>query len=158
MKGAAHTEVYLDNNATTPVLPVAAEAAMHAMQRGYGNPSSSHATGIKAKAELERTRALARQLIGADTGDIERADPTLQPPRVPGHEVVGRIAALGEHTPSNWKVGQRVGVGRLGGHCGECVQCRQGRFQQGDPPLQPCDPGRGGGTVAGERSAPWFDG
>lgn len=70
MKGAAHTEVYLDNNATTPVLPVAAEAAMHAMQRGYGNPSSSHATGIKAKAELETTRALARQLIGASSGDI----------------------------------------------------------------------------------------
>lgn len=70
MKGAVHTEVYLDNNATTPVLPVAAQAAMHAMQRGYGNPSSSHATGIKAKAELETTRALARQLIGARSGDI----------------------------------------------------------------------------------------
>lgn len=70
MKGAAYTEVYLDNNATTPVLPVAAKAAMHAMQFGYGNPSSSHATGIKAKAELETTRALARQLIGARSGDI----------------------------------------------------------------------------------------
>ena len=83
-------------------------------------------------------------ICGADTGDIERADPTLQPPRVPGHEVVGRIAALGEHTPSNWKVGQRVGVGRLGGHCGECVQCRQGRFQlcQNQPVLgATCDGG-----------------
>ena len=47
-------EIYLDNNATTPVLPVAAQAAMHTMQRGFGNPSSSHATGIKAKAELEK--------------------------------------------------------------------------------------------------------
>lgn len=28
-----------------------------------------------------------------------------------------------------WKIGQRVGVGRLGGHCNECVQCRQGNFQ-----------------------------
>ena len=83
-------------------------------------------------------------ICGADTGDIERADPTLHPPRVPGHEVVGRIAALGEHTPSNWKVGQRVGVGRLGGHCGECVQCRQGRFQlcQNQPVLgATCDGG-----------------
>ena len=68
-------------------------------------------------------------ICGADIGDIEGADPTLQPPRVPGHEVVGRIAALGEHAPSIWKVGQRVGVGRLGGHCNECVQCRQGHFQ-----------------------------
>lgn len=63
-------EIYLDNNATTPVLPAAAEAAMHIMQQGFGNPSSSHATGIKAKAELETTRMLARQVIGATTGDI----------------------------------------------------------------------------------------
>ena len=62
--------IYLDNNATTPVLPQAAQAAMHAMQQGFGNPSSSHATGIKAKAQLECTRALARQLIGANSGDI----------------------------------------------------------------------------------------
>lgn len=68
-------------------------------------------------------------ICGADAGDIEGADPTLQPPRVPGHEVVGRIAALGEHVPSIWRVGQRVGIGRLGGHCNECSQCRQGNFQ-----------------------------
>lgn len=67
---SAQQEIYLDNNATTPVLPVAAAAAMHAMQYGFGNPSSSHATGIKAKAELETTRSLARQLIGASSGDI----------------------------------------------------------------------------------------
>jgi alcohol dehydrogenase len=68
-------------------------------------------------------------ICGADAADIEGADPTLQPPRVPGHEVVGRIAALGANTPSIWKVGQRVGVGRLGGYCNECAQCRQGQFQ-----------------------------
>lgn len=68
-------------------------------------------------------------ICGADAADIEGADPALQPPRVPGHEVVGRIAAIGEGTPSIWKVGQRVGVGRRGGHCNECVQCRQGQFQ-----------------------------
>jgi len=68
-------------------------------------------------------------ICGADVGDIEGADPALQPPRVPGHEVVGRIVAIGEHSPSIWRVGQRVGVGRLGGHCNECTQCRQGHFQ-----------------------------
>jgi alcohol dehydrogenase len=67
-------------------------------------------------------------VCGADAGDIERADPTLEPPRVPGHEVVGRIAAIGGGTPAMWKIGQRVGVGRLGGHCNECAQCRQGHF------------------------------
>ncbi|KKO49257.1 cysteine desulfurase [Arsukibacterium sp. MJ3] len=63
-------EVYLDNNATTPVLPVAAAAAMQCMQQQFGNPSSSHATGIKAKATLEQARSLARQLIGAGKGRI----------------------------------------------------------------------------------------
>jgi alcohol dehydrogenase len=68
-------------------------------------------------------------ICGADARDIERPDPSAARPRVPGHEVVGRIAALGEGVPSRWRLGQRVGVGRLGGHCNLCAQCRQGRFQ-----------------------------
>jgi len=67
-------------------------------------------------------------ICGADIGDIDRADPTLQPPRVPGHEVVGRIAAIGARVPALWTLGQRVGVGRLGGSCGVCAQCRRGQF------------------------------
>lgn len=74
-------------------------------------------------------QVLACSICGADAADIEKAAPTLQPPRIPGHEVVGRIVALGADTPSIWKLGQRVGVGRLGGHCNECAPCRQGRFQ-----------------------------
>jgi alcohol dehydrogenase len=68
-------------------------------------------------------------ICGVDAVDIEGADPALEPPRVPGHEVVGRIAALGSDTSAIWSIGQRVGIGRLGGHCNECRQCRQGRFQ-----------------------------
>lgn len=68
-------------------------------------------------------------ICGADVSDIERADAALRQPRVPGHEVIGRIAAIGVGVSSMWKVGQRVGVGRLGGHCNECDQCRQGHFQ-----------------------------
>lgn len=64
------TEVYLDNNATTPVLASAAAAVAQTMQHDFGNPSSSHSTGIKAKAALEHTRQLARQLLGATQGDI----------------------------------------------------------------------------------------
>ncbi|WDD99898.1 aminotransferase class V-fold PLP-dependent enzyme [Thalassomonas actiniarum] len=63
-------EIYLDNNATTPVLPQAAAAASHAMQLCYGNPSSSHITGIKAKYILETTRNLVRKVIGAPSGEI----------------------------------------------------------------------------------------
>lgn len=73
-------------------------------------------------------RVEACGICGADAGDIERADPALRPPRVPGHEVVGRIAAIGSGVPAMWKLGQRVGVGRLGGHCNECEPCRRGRF------------------------------
>ncbi|MHB8689852.1 MAG: alcohol dehydrogenase [Solirubrobacteraceae bacterium] len=48
-------------------------------------------------------------------------------PRVPGHEVVGRIDGLGDGV-TDWAVGQRVGVGYLGGHCGRCARCRRGDF------------------------------
>jgi len=53
--------------------------------------------------------------------------PGLQYPRVPGHEVAGRIDALGEGVNA-WSVGQRVGVGWHGGHCFVCAQCRRGDF------------------------------
>ncbi|AXF26020.1 alcohol dehydrogenase [Burkholderia pyrrocinia] len=68
-------------------------------------------------------------ICGADTRDIEHVDPAACGSRVPGHEVVGRIAAIGPDVPPIWAVGQRVGVGRLGGHCNACPQCRQGNFQ-----------------------------
>ncbi|HVZ79214.1 MAG TPA: alcohol dehydrogenase [bacterium] len=48
-------------------------------------------------------------------------------PAVPGHEVVGLIDAVGAGV-DKWKVGQRVGVGWYGGHCGECEPCRKGEF------------------------------
>lgn len=67
-------------------------------------------------------------VCGADAADIERAAAAPGAPRVPGHEVVGRIVALGQGVPSTWRVGQRVGVGRMGGHCGVCRECRQGLF------------------------------
>lgn len=50
-----------------------------------------------------------------------------EPGRVPGHEVVGRIEALGDGV-AGWSVGDRVGVGFLGGHCGVCGRCRDGAF------------------------------
>jgi len=53
--------------------------------------------------------------------------PGLQYPRVPGHEVVGVVDALGTGV-SQWQPGQRVGVGWHGGHCGSCDACRNGDF------------------------------
>ena len=49
----------------------------------------------------------------------------IQWPRVPGHEAVGRIDVIGEGV-EGWDVGQRVGVGFLGGSCGYCEYCRDG--------------------------------
>jgi len=53
--------------------------------------------------------------------------PGLQYPRVPGHEIAGRVDAVGANVTS-WAIGQRVGVGWHGGHCFVCEQCRRGDF------------------------------
>lgn len=66
-------------------------------------------------------------MCGADVADIARPG-AAQQQRVPGHEVVGRIIERGSAVPPRWQLGQRVGVGRMGGHCNACTYCRQGRF------------------------------
>jgi D-arabinose 1-dehydrogenase-like Zn-dependent alcohol dehydrogenase len=53
--------------------------------------------------------------------------PGLQYPRIPGHEIAGRIDAIGAGVTA-WTEGQRVGVGWHGGHCFTCVPCRRGDF------------------------------
>jgi len=53
--------------------------------------------------------------------------PGIQYPRVPGHEIAGRIDAVGADV-TLWKPGQRVGVGWHGGHCFQCDPCRRGDF------------------------------
>ena len=55
------------------------------------------------------------------------AFPGLTLPRVPGHEIAGRIDAVGP-TVTVWKPGDRVGVGWHGGHCFVCTPCRKGLF------------------------------
>jgi len=53
--------------------------------------------------------------------------PGIQYPRIPGHEVAGIIDEVGAGV-SDWKKGQRVGVGWHGGHDGTCRECRRGDF------------------------------
>jgi D-arabinose 1-dehydrogenase-like Zn-dependent alcohol dehydrogenase len=53
--------------------------------------------------------------------------PGLSYPRVPGHEVIGTIDALGPGVVG-WAQGERVGVGWHGGHCGYCEPCRRGQL------------------------------
>jgi D-arabinose 1-dehydrogenase-like Zn-dependent alcohol dehydrogenase len=53
--------------------------------------------------------------------------PGLQYPRVPGHEIIGVVDAIGSGV-AGWKSGQRVGIGWHGGNCGYCDNCRRGDF------------------------------
>jgi D-arabinose 1-dehydrogenase-like Zn-dependent alcohol dehydrogenase len=54
--------------------------------------------------------------------------PGIQYPRVPGHEVIGLIDAIGPNVVPRWTLGERVGVGWNGGYCGYCDSCRRGNF------------------------------
>src|SRR4051812_25654917 len=54
--------------------------------------------------------------------------PGIEFPRVPGHEVVGVIDAVGKDVPARWQAGQRVGVGWHAWHCGWCDTCRRSDF------------------------------
>ena len=70
MVQSSFAEIYLDANATTPVWPEAAQAAFSAMEELYGNPSSSHITGLRARSTLETARSLAKAALGVDSGRI----------------------------------------------------------------------------------------
>ena len=72
-----------------------------------------------------RIRVEACGVCHTDAATVTGTYPGLTLPRVPGHEVVGRIDALGSGA-SRWTVGQRVGVGFLGGEDGVCEPCRRG--------------------------------
>jgi D-arabinose 1-dehydrogenase-like Zn-dependent alcohol dehydrogenase len=74
-----------------------------------------------------RIRVQACGICHSDSLAKEGHWPGIQYPVVPGHEVVGLIDALGEGV-TGWRVGQRVGVGWYGGHCGVCEACRRGNF------------------------------
>jgi len=74
-----------------------------------------------------RVKVEACGLCHSDTVTKDSLFPGITYPRVPGHEVAGVIDALGEGV-ANWKVGQRVGIGWIGGHCTVCQPCRRGKF------------------------------
>ena len=63
----------------------------------------------------------------SDSFTKEGTWPGIQYPRVPGHEIAGIIDSVGIGVVG-WTLGQRVGVGWHGGHCGYCDSCRRGDF------------------------------
>ena len=78
-----------------------------------------------------RVRVQACGICHSDSATKEGIFPITYP-RVPGHEVVGLVDAIGEGV-SEWRVGQRVGLGWYGGHCGKCEPCRRGDHVAGQP-------------------------
>jgi propanol-preferring alcohol dehydrogenase len=79
---------------------------------------------LDPQAGQVRIRVEACGVCHSDSATVEGILP-IEWPRVPGHEAVGRIDVVGEGV-DGWTVGQRVGVGFLGGACGYCEYCRDG--------------------------------
>src|ERR1700752_2595672 len=71
------------------------------------------------RAGQVRIQVEACGICHTDATTVTGTYPGLTLPRVPGHEVVGRIEALGSGV-SKWKIGQRVGVGLIAGEDGVC--------------------------------------
>jgi D-arabinose 1-dehydrogenase-like Zn-dependent alcohol dehydrogenase len=95
-----------------------AGADFQIVEREIPNPSAGQV----------RIKVQACGVCHSDQFTKEGTWPGIQYPRVPGHEVVGLIDELGAGV-TEWKKGQRVGVGWHGGHDDTCLQCRRGDFR-----------------------------
>ncbi len=81
----------------------------------------------EAESGMVRVKVQACGICHSDEVTKQGLFPGIQYPRVPGHEVIGAIDAVGSNVP-RWKVGDRVGIGWNGGYCGYCDNCRRGNF------------------------------
>jgi alcohol dehydrogenase len=71
-----------------------------------------------------RIRVHACGVCHSDSVTVEGLFPGIQYPRIPGHEVIGAVDAIGDGV-QGWSVGARAGVGWFGGSCGYCRHCRR---------------------------------
>ena len=106
--------IYLDHAATTPILPQAREAVLAAME-GWANPSSPHADGRKARAQLERAREAIKEALGwrhdviFTSGASEAIAIAAARARVPG-----RVIGATEHAIVPHEMGQGAAVVDVG--------------------------------------------
>jgi D-arabinose 1-dehydrogenase-like Zn-dependent alcohol dehydrogenase len=77
------------------------------------------------KAGEVRVRVEACGVCHSDAITVAGLFPMVTYPRVPGHEIVGTVDSVGADV-TQWKPGQRVGIGWYGGHCRKCEPCRRG--------------------------------
>jgi len=100
---------------TYKAVEVSAPGTLRAVRRPISEPGAGQV----------RIRVEACGICHTDAATVTGIYPGLTLPRVPGHEVVGRIEALGPGV-SRWKIGERVGVGLIAGEDGVCEPCRRG--------------------------------
>jgi alcohol dehydrogenase, propanol-preferring len=112
--------------ATYKAVEVSAPGVLRVVERPVSEPG----------ADQVRIRVEACGICHTDAATVTGTYPGLNLPRVPGHEVVGRIEALGSGV-SRWKIGQRVGVGFFGGEDGVCEPCRRGDIVNCQNPVVP---------------------
>ncbi len=101
-------------------------AKMRAMVvRKKGGPFEADERDIPVPGPEEmRIRVLACGVCHSDVVTVQGLFPSVQYPRVPGHEVIGVIDAIGEGV-HGWSAGARAGVGWFAGSCGHCRRCRR---------------------------------
>jgi propanol-preferring alcohol dehydrogenase len=111
---------------TYKAVEVSAPGALRVVERPISEPGAGQV----------RIRVEACGICHTDAATVTGTYPGLTLPRVPGHEVVGRIEALGSGV-SKWKIGQRVGVGLIAGEDGVCEPCRRGDMVNCQNPVTP---------------------
>jgi alcohol dehydrogenase, propanol-preferring len=90
---------------------------------------------VEPRAGQVRVRVEACGVCHTDAATVSGTYPGLVLPRVPGHEIVGRVDAIGPGV--SWQLGQRVGLGFFGGEDGTCEACRRGDFVNCSNPVVP---------------------
>ena len=111
---------------TYKAVEVSAPGTLRVVQRSVSEPGAGQV----------RIRVEACGVCHSDAATVTGSFRGLSLPRVPGHEVVGRIEALGAGV-TRWKIGQRVGVGFFGGEDGVCEPCRRGDMVNCQNPVVP---------------------
>jgi len=114
LRGMVPERIYLDHNATTPLRPEVLEAMVRVLRDVFGNPSSPHAAGAAARAELERAREQVAALVGFSSDEIvftagateanntALASALLRPGAPPGHLVTSTIEHPSVLEPAAW--------------------------------------------------------